>query len=245
MVETPDLQLHCWSAACNGARFFRFSSANSPTIDDKWKFFHLQYRCSNCQASEKLFSLHARATDLNNHEGEAEKLGEKPTFGPTTPARLINLVGPDREDFLKGRRCENQGLGVGAFIYYRRVVENQKNRIIGEIIRVAEKISAPESTVAELKAAMEETQFTKALQTTKKAIPQALLIDGHNPLQLLHTALSDGVHGRSDAECLELASGVRVVLAELSERLGHVLKDEAELSKAVSTLLAPRKRPAT
>jgi hypothetical protein len=38
-----------------------------------------------------------------------------------------------------GRRAENQGMGIGAFAYYRRVVENQKNRIIAEIKRVAEK----------------------------------------------------------------------------------------------------------
>ena len=56
----------------------------------------------------------------------------------------MKLVGPDRDDFLKGRRCENQGLGVGAFIYYRRVVENQKNRILGvcriNLIKSTEKI---------------------------------------------------------------------------------------------------------
>ena len=63
------------------------------------------------------------------------------------------------------------------------------------------------------------------------------MINGHNPVQLLHGALSEGVHELSDEECLELASSVRVVLGELSERLAQALKDEAELSKAVSTLM--------
>lgn len=60
-------------------------------------------------------------------------------------------------------------------------------------------------------------------------------------MALLHSALSEGVHGLSDDECLEIASSVRVVLAELSERLAQALKDEAELSKALSTLMSPRK----
>jgi len=46
---------------------------------------------------------------------------------------VITLIGPDREIFLRGRRAENQGLGIGAFAYYRRVVENQKGRIITQI----------------------------------------------------------------------------------------------------------------
>jgi hypothetical protein len=55
---------------------------------------------------------------------------------------------------------------------------------------------------------------------------------------LLHSALSDGLHQRSDEQCLEIASSIRVVLAELSERLAQALKDEAELNKALSRLMA-------
>jgi hypothetical protein len=72
----------------------------------------------------------------HSYSGECYKLGELPVYGPPTPARLISLIGPDREIFLKGRRCGNLGLGIGAFVYYRRVVENQKSRILDEIIKV-------------------------------------------------------------------------------------------------------------
>jgi superfamily I DNA/RNA helicase len=147
------------------------------------------------------------------------------------------LIGPDRDEFLKGRRCENQGLGVGAFIYYRRVVENQKDRIIGEIIKVSEKIGASEEKLEKLRNAIKETQFSKALSVAKDAMPESLLINGHSPILLLHSALSEGVHALSDEECLELAGSVRVVLGELSERLSQALKDEAELAKALSTLM--------
>jgi hypothetical protein len=46
------------------------------------------------------------------------------------------------------------------------------------------------------------------------------------------------LHQRSDEQCLEIASSIRVVLAELSERLAQALKDEAELNKALSRLMA-------
>ncbi len=66
----------------------------------------------------------------------------------------------------------------------------------------------------------------------------------NNPFTLLHKALSEDLHAESDEECLEAASAIRVVLAELSERMGQVLKDEAELKEAVSRLLRDKNPPA-
>jgi hypothetical protein len=52
--------------------------------------------------------------------------------------------------------------------------------------------------------------------------------------------LSGGLHGKSDEECLELAQAAQVVLAELAERISQSLKDEAELTSAVSRLMQAR-----
>jgi VIT1/CCC1 family predicted Fe2+/Mn2+ transporter len=131
--------------------------------------------------------------------------------------------------------------GVGAFIYYRRVVENQKNRILGEIIKVSEKIGAAKEKVEKLKSAITETQFSKALDMAKDSIPESLLINGHSPILLLHSALSEGVHALTDEQCLDLAGSVRIVFGELSERLSQALKDEAELTKALSKLMNKKK----
>lgn len=239
-LVTPDIQLHCANDACGGTRFYRRIGESPPDIpDNSWRFLYLTYQCSNCRNSEKTFSLAAQR-DEGAETGRCYKFGELPEFGPLTAARLIKLIGPDRELFLKGRRCENQGLGIGAFVYYRRVVENQRNRILDEIIKVSRKLGAPAEAVEKLEAAKAETQFSKALSAVRDAIPQALLINGHNPLLLLHAALSDGLHDRTDEHCLELASSVRVVLAELSERLAQALKDEAELNRALAKLAGAR-----
>lgn len=237
LFYAPDIQLHCPHDACNGMRFFRFSSRERSLVsDDNWHYFYASYKCSNCQQTEKTFSLAAQR-DKSDESGRCYKFGELPGYGPPTPARLMKLVGPDRELFLKGRRCENQGLGIGAFVYYRRVVEGQKNRILDEIIKVSSKLCAPAEALAKLEAAKKESRFTQALGDIKGAVPQSLLINGHNPLLLLHTALSDGLHERTDEHCLEIATSVRVVLAELAERLSQALKDEAELARALARLM--------
>lgn len=240
--RTPEIQLHCNHEQCNGIRFFRCTTKKDSSIKiDDFEFFYVTYLCSNCQRVEKTFSLAARVEKDSKSHGQCYKFGELPTYGPPVSPKLIKLIGPDRDDFLKGRRCENQGLGVGAFIYYRRVVENQKNRILGEIIKVSEKISADTGKIEILKLALTENQFTKALDMAKDALPESLLINGHSPILLLHSALSEGVHALSDEQCLEIAGSVRVVLGELSERLSQALKDEAELTKALSALMNKKK----
>lgn len=235
-LAVPEIRLFCTSEACNGYRFY---SAGKPSIKitpGKTTYDYVIYTCRNCQKSRKLYSLWVMFAS-DGASGRIMKLGESPEFGPPTPSRVIKLIGSDRELFLKGRRSENQGLGIGAFGYYRRVVENQKNRILDEVIKVSEKLGAGEELLNELKGAKAEAQFTRAIDSIKQGIPQVLLIDGHNPLTLLHSALSEGLHARPDEECLALATSIRVVLTELADRLGQAVKDEAELKHAVARLL--------
>lgn len=238
VLSYPELHLHCGNERCNGVRVFRAPKPTHPYDVPTDRLLHLyaNYCCSNCATNTKTFSLGIQR-DGTVGGGTAYKIGELPNFGPPTPARLLKLIGPDRELFLRGRRCENQGLGIGAFVYYRRVIEGQKNRIIDDVLKVSEKLGASREVLAALEAAKAETQFSKAIEKIKPAVPQALLVNGHNPLTLLHSALSEGLHQHSDEVCLELATSVRVVLAELSERLAQALHDEAELNKAISRLM--------
>jgi hypothetical protein len=195
----------------------------------------VNYTCRNCGKTTKTFALWV--VPIPPYDARIYKYGEYPQFGPPTPSRLLSLIREDRDLFLKGRRCENQDLGIAAFGDYRRVVEHEKGRIFGEIKRVAQKLNAPAELMRELDAAAQEKQFTKAVGAIKQALPQALWIDGHNPLTLLHDALSEGLHNDSDEECLELATAIRVVLTELAERAAQALSDQAELKEAVGRLL--------
>ena len=72
---------------------------------------------------------------------------------------------------------------------------------------------------------------------TKDVIPEKLFINGQNPILALHHALSVGVHRFSDEQCLALARDVRVLLGDLSERMAFILKDDAEVGRALSSLM--------
>ncbi len=184
ILLTPEIELHCDNEICNGVR--RFQCHDTNYISGNLDFEFVKYLCKNCGQTQKTFAL-VVVPDANRSSGRVQKLGEIPPFGPPTPPRVMKLVGEDRELFLKGRRAELRGLGIGAFAYYRRVVEEQKGRIIEEIGKVAAKIKPSKETAELFAKAKIETQFSTAIDMIKSAIPETLLIDGHNPLTLLHS----------------------------------------------------------
>ncbi len=239
IIQRPALNLFCEADTCNGERFFDTRSS-TPQLraedQEKWIQLFLNYSCRNCGDSHKAYAVTIWAAKNGPH-GKAIKFGEWPPFGPRVPTKMIKLLGEDQEIFMKGRRAESQGMGIAAFAYYRRVVENQKGRLIDEIIRVCNRIKAPPALVEKLNEAKTEIQFSRAVDIIRDGIPEILRLDGHNPLLLLHSALSEGLHAQSDQECLDLAVSIRVVLTEFSERLVQAMRSHSELDNAVSKLL--------
>jgi len=240
-MNNPDLLLHCETPEiCDGLRQYRCVEKHLVGRGKTEKLF-VTYICKNCSRSKKIFSLLFVVPETSGDmQGEIYKFGEIPNFGPPTPARLTRLLGVDKDLFLKGRRAENQGMGIAAFAYYRRVIESQKDAIFEEIIRVSKGISADLNIIAGLELAKKQVQFTGAVEAVKDGIPPVLLINGHNPLTLLHSALSEGLHAKSDADCLAYATDMRIVMAEFVERMAQAMKDNAELHSAVSRLLSKK-----
>jgi hypothetical protein len=237
VMSTPDLRLHCQK--CDGERTFRALN-DDPNLKSEpaTTTLFVGYRCGDCHERLKFFSL--RIIKREGGGGSAYKFGEEPPFGVPVPKKLLRLFGSDSQNFLKGRQCENQGLGVGAFAYYRRVVENHKNEIFNEISRVCETLKAPRELVEQLRDAKNEVSFAGAVDKIKVGLPQGLLINGHNPLIALHTALSVGLHNDSDEECLGAANAVRLVLTDMVEKMSLLRQDNVELHKAVQLLISKK-----
>jgi hypothetical protein len=234
VFKSPELLLWCDAKECQ--RPMLFECEDTGYVKEKqWAFSWFRYKCKHCESRLKAFSIVAWA------ESETEcfitKAGEWPAFAPRLPARVLRLVQNDVALMKQGRRAEAMNLGIGAFAYYRRVVERQKNHLFDAIISAAEKVNATPTIISTLQSAKNNFQFTQSLDELKAAVPESLLISGQNPLTLLHKALSAGIHNDSDEDCLQLAADVRVVLVELAERISSILREQGELDEAVTRLL--------
>jgi hypothetical protein len=231
----PDIPLHCTSSICGrDIRSFRSQTDSRFRLGEANTY--IQFECRNCGQTTKTYAIWMFAPNPFGNVIQCMKYGEYPSFGPPPSPQLNALVESERDHFLNGRRCEMQGLGIGAFTYYRRVVQGVKDRLIDRMIVACRKVASTEAVVKELEHAKTIREFTRATETFSAALPDSLLLNGQNPLTLLHNALSVGIHALSDHECLEQATAVRNVLDGLAGRLAVALRDDKELNASISRL---------
>jgi hypothetical protein len=235
----PVIALYCSNTKCAGFRFADpgSSEARFSEYNDQ-RFLWCTYSCRNCRNVLKVYAISLTSPPERAASGVALKVGEYPVFGPHLPPGVIELLGEDAGYFLKGHRSEAQGLGIAAFAYYRRVVQSQRTRIFDEIISAAEHVGSDTTMVERLRHLRQHWRFQQSVDEIKDCLPQILLIEGKNPLELLHPVLSDSIHDRSDEEALEIASEIRLVLINLAERIAVAKTQSDELKQAVAKLAA-------
>lgn len=232
--SVPRIKLHCPTSSCDGLRNFDPSPENLPYSEASRNSF-IDFTCADCTEFTKTFSLNLKF-DAQNKALLVFKYGEQPPFRLVVPPKILELLEVEKELFFKGLGCESEGYGIGAFTYYRRVIERQKDEIFQEIIRVVKEVRPDDPVLMELEEARKEQQFARSIEKIKHALPDSLIVKGHNPLTLLHKALSEGLHNESDRDCLELATDIRLVLVGFVDRMHYALKEENELIKAVGRL---------
>ena len=230
-IKNPQIKLHCEHD--DGPRRFH-PTTGEITLCSPLEYEFITYRCRDCQSTKKTFAVLVTWDEI--YDVEVMKLGEYPPFSAPISSRIQKLLSKaDLELYRKGSRAEAQGLGVGATTYFRRIVEEQWNYLVTEIRKAAARLGAKNLDVYD--AALQETQFSKAVKILKDAIPEKLLIlDGKNPLTLLYQPLSRQLHGLTDEECLRQAADIRVVLTALLENIADVMRDQDELHNAAKRL---------
>lgn len=242
-ITSPRIKQYCDSDHCSTVTFwdsfYRYESLIEGLAEQTYAAF-AAYACSNCMIKWKSFAF--LTTNVEIKHCRATKIAEHPVL-LKVPKAVRRLIDNDFRLYQKGQRSEALGHGIGAFSYYRRVVENMKGRLFDRIIQVAKLDAAKHGElIKELEAAKKETQFVKAIDQIKAGIPERLLVGSHNPLTLLHDALSEGLHQHTDEECLEIATELKVIMHALIERLDAALAEEAELQKSVNSVMAKKSR---
>lgn len=236
-LASPRIQLYC--EADDGVRWFQPQQqwVNVPKGDTRHYHF-VRYTCRDCGLEARMFAVMIARESLGAINIEAMKLGEFPPFGSHLAKRLKDLLAKsDLELYRKGLRTEREGHGIGAAAYYRRVVENQWKALIRKLRDAAARLGTPEERLKVFDEALNQQQFSAAVEMLKDAIPAKLLIlDGRNPLTLLYKPLSVQIHNLNDDGCLQQAADIRVVLNELFDNIGRVLADDEALKGAVRRL---------
>jgi hypothetical protein len=172
------------------------------------------------------------------------KVGQFPSWSITVGKHLVDILGEHESTYKKGLICESQGYGIGAYAYYRRIVEN----IIDDLLQLIKDL-LDDNEQKEFDEAVRNIQAStvakEKIEAVKDLLPAKIRPDGMNPLSLLHETLSKGIHSMSDEECLEAAGDIRKVLTYLVEQIS--LANEAkqssyEFTQSMRNLLAKRSK---
>ena len=204
------------------------------------------YTCSGCAAFQRRFLIRfilAKVTERNDAGEDVareiiymEKVGQYPSWSIVMDKELENLLGDHAEFYKRGLISESQGYGIGAFAYYRRIVEEIIDQLL---ISIEELISAEDKQkYATALAAVKKTTVTQEkIELVKDLLPASLRPNGINPLDALHSALSAGLHAESEEDCLEYAEAVRDALVFLVNRLVRTKSENKSFTDSMKKLL--------
>lgn len=171
--------------------------------------FRLKYICMHCQNFERFFFV-----KVSDNKGSIMKVGQYPAWDSSTDSNVEKMLGAHANYFKKGLICESQGYGIGAFAYYRRIIEEIIDQLLGEIAGLLSG-KEHEKYIQALEKTKNTTVAQEKIKLVKDLLPAILRPDEMNPLSTLHSVLSEGLHAESDEDCMKYAMVVREVLVFL------------------------------
>lgn len=194
----------------------------------------LIYQCQSCRKFERLFIVYI-SPDLDY----VYKFGQYPAWEIKLDNDLEKLLGKHAHIYRKGLICESQGYGIGAFAYYRRITEEIIDDLLDSIYDLIE-----EGQKGEYKTALEKTKNTRVTQEkiniVKDLLPSILRPDGMNPLGVLHSELSKGLHAETDEACLEIAGHIRSILIFLINQIIQSKESAKVFTESMRSLLSKK-----
>jgi hypothetical protein len=152
-----DIRVHCPHEACDGVRRHqKEETSTSFRVGPILVYAFAIYRCTDCRKAGKVFGVRAER-DYESDTGPCTKIYQEPAFGNPIPKRLFHIIGEtNRESFLQARRAIARGLGIGAYSYYRRIVENTKFELVDAVLEVARTTNASAEQIKSLEDAQAE-----------------------------------------------------------------------------------------
>ena len=195
-----ELRLYCENEKCKQETWWQTEEGQfffNRFIDDA------KYVCRNCGKSAVHYYFIWQEQDSSNI---FLKVGQYPELEERVSENLIKaLDGADLKLYKKALRMRNFNLGLAAVAYMRRVIENRMNDILEILHEAAVTHNAPDELLARHEEMKKEKRFSEKVDYAGALLPKHLRPQGKpNPMAILHELASDGLHARSDEDCVEI-----------------------------------------
>lgn len=239
-ISSPAINMYCHS--CKSIQTFNkvneywencaHNEPQARQVDVWGKTMRAVYCCSACGNDEYIFfiefiNIGQNKEDENFYDGFTWKVGQTPAWEIDIDKNLEKALGKDIDLYKKGLVSESQSYGIGSYAYFRRVTENVIDELLNSITTLIDEKDKEKYEKALLK--VKNTMVTETkIELVQSLLPLSLQPNGINPLKSLHATLSDGIHNKTDDECLELADTIKTILIYLLEEIRN-RNDKAKL----------------
>jgi hypothetical protein len=162
-----------------------------------------------------------------------EKLGA-PAIKIEIPKTIEKYLGRESGNwYYKAKLSLKENLGIGAFAYFRRIIEKELTRFVDDIIALP-------SADLELKNIVKKHRNSSKPHLIYEDIfpylPNSLRVLDDNPLKLLYQQTSEGLHNLTETECMQRAKEIEVVLNFVMTKINEEKSTMLEVRNAMKLL---------
>jgi hypothetical protein len=182
---------------------------NRQAEDNRRGFVQKEYKCKNCGAGSVRYYFYWGASTQNNFL--FFKVGQYPELEERVSEGLVKALGPeDLKVYKNALRLRNFSFGIGAVAYMRRVVENQMNNMLEILYEAAISHNASQEVLARHKEVERDIRFSAKIDYAGELLPASFRPAGKpNPMAILHELASEGLHEKTDEDCIDIFDACR------------------------------------
>ena len=130
VLSAPSLNLYCPN--CKTIQTFNRTANDYCGLPNAQQIQRETFRCSGnfCTHSFTYYFVYLTERDGSRY---IVKVGQYPPFRLQPITQEAKALGDHVDDYVKGLACEKQAFGVGAYAYYRRIVEELIDNLLDRI----------------------------------------------------------------------------------------------------------------
>lgn len=192
----------------------------------------LGFICAYCHDFYRFFSLR-----VGKNCEYFEKVGQYPPWDISIERYLEKILKKFSvtEYYKKGLICEEFSNGIGANIYYRRVIEEIIDELAEQMVELLEGENK-ELFINALEEAKRRKNGSEKIDLIKDYLPSILREVQENPLLIIYDILSTGIHEKTDKECLIDAMKIRNALGFIIEVVSRSRVKKREYERVMKDL---------
>jgi len=180
-----------------------------PGQNNKEGFKEKEYKCRNC--GNRTVTYYFYWNKQKNNTTLVFKVGQYPELEERVSDTLKTaLSAEDLKVYKNALRMRNFNLGIAAVAYMRRVVENRMSDMLEVLHEAARVHNAPPEVLSRHEEMMKEKRFSVRVDYAGDLLSESLRPKGQpNPMAILHELASDGLHTKTDEECVDIFDACR------------------------------------